>query len=277
MAVYLLATGKKVIDRSRLTDEERAYEKSYPLWKAFMPWIILIVAILALNLPKPAFEFLYRTFTMPVTGISADGSGIPTRALWNAYTWILVSTLLSIPFLKPTGKQLKETLKVWWKRAPRPVFSAAIFFSIGEIMNMSGFSMADGKFVTSSMVNVLANASAKAFHDAYGAIVAFIGLFGGFLTGSEASAIAMFSKYTMSTASELGWGLQGLLTAAAGLAFGGGLASIISPAKLQNAAASIDKLGEENKVIRVAFIFSFILTAVTSVFVILLLNSNMAK
>lgn len=277
MVVYLLATGKKVIDKSHLTNEERAYEKTYPLWRAIMPWVILIVVILALNLPKPIFDTLYRTLTLPIMGISADLKGIPTRALWNAYTWIFVSILLSIPFIRPTAKQLKETVQVWWKRAPRPVFSAAIFFSIGEVMNMSGFSMSEGKFATSSMVNVLADASAKFFHNTYGAVVSFIGLFGGFLTGSEASTIAMFSKYTMTTATELGWGLNGLIIATAGLAFGGGLASIISPAKLQNAAASIDKLGEENKVIRVAFIFSLILTAVTSLFVVLLLNSNIVK
>ena len=58
----------------------------------------------------------------------------------------------------------------------------------------------------------------------------------------------------------------------AGLAFGGGLASVISPAKLQNAAASIDKLGAENQVIRVAFVFSLTLTAITSLFVMFFLS-----
>jgi lactate permease len=210
---------------------------------------------------------------MPIMGIAANGSPIATRALWNAYTWIFVSVILAIPFMRPTKNQLKETIKVWWKRAPRPVFSAAIFFAVGEVMNMSGYSMAENKFVTSSMVTVLADASASLFRNAYGAVVSFIGLFGGFLTGSEASTIAMFSKFTMTTATGLGWGLDGLLIATAGLAFGGGLASIISPAKLQNAAASIDKLGEENKVIRVAFVFALILTAVTSLFVLFLLNN----
>lgn len=272
MILYLKFTGKKIIDKSRLTDEERAYEKSYPLWRAITPWVILIVVILALNLPRPIFDYLYDTLLLPINGVAANMAGIPTRALWNAYTWILVSIILSIPFIRPTGKQLKETFKVWWKRAPRPVFSAAIFFAIGEVMNMSGFSMAEGKFVTASMVNALANASADLFKNAYGAIVSFIGLFGGFITGSEASTIAMFSKYTMTTANQLGWGLNGLLIATAGLAFGGGLASIISPAKLQNAAASIDKLGEENKVIRVAFVFSLILTAVTSAFAVFFLG-----
>ena len=68
--------------------------------------------------------------------------------------------------------------------------------------------------------------------------------------------------------------LTGMIIITAGLAFGGGLASVISPAKLQNAAASIDKIGEEGKVIRIAFVFSLLLTAVTAAFVVVLLKVN---
>ncbi|RJE47869.1 MULTISPECIES: L-lactate permease [unclassified Dehalobacter] len=278
MVLYLKLTGKKIIDRSRLTSEELAYEKEYPLWKAIMPWLLLIVLILALNLPKESFDYLYRTLTLGIPGLSADGKPIATRALWNAYTWILVSILISIPIMRPKAAQIKDSIKVWWRRAPKPVFSAAIFFAIGEVMNMSGFNMASNlnaalpKTLCPSMVKVLADYSAQAFHGAYGAVVSFIGLFGGFITGSEASTIAMFAKYTMSTASNLNWGLTGIIIVTAGLAFGGGLASVISPAKLQNAAASIDKLGEENKVIRVAFVISLILSAVTAAVVVALLK-----
>lgn len=67
---------------------------------------------------------------------------------------------------------------------------------------------------------------------------------------------------------------SGIIIATAGLAFGGGLASVISPAKLQNAAASIDKLGEENKVYRAAFVFSLILTTITALVVVALLALN---
>lgn len=273
MVLYLVVTGKKVIDRSKLSKEELEYEKKYPLWKALMPWIILIVVILALNVPKEMFNYLYRTLKLPIVGLAADGKNIDTRALWNAYTWIFVSIILSIPFLKPSAAQIKETVRAWWKRAPRPVFSAAIFFAIGEVMNMSGYDIAAKKPLTDSMVKVLADYSSQFFHNAYGAVVGFIGLFGGFITGSEASTIGMFAKYTMMTAKNLNMGLTGLLIVTAGLAFGGGLASVISPAKLQNAAASIDKLGEENKVIRVAFVFSVILTLITSAFVVIFLNA----
>jgi len=274
MALYLTITGKKIIDRSKLTKEEMEYEKQYPLWKAFMPWVLLVVVILALNLPKDIFNYLYRELKLPIMGLTADGSPLDTRALWQAYTWIFISIIISIPFMRPTVSQIKSSLAIWIKRAPRPVFAAAIFFAIGEVMNMSGYSMVTGKFEVFSMVRILADYSAMFFKDAYGVIVAFIGLFGGFITGSEASTIAMFGKYTLTTAQNLSMPVKGLLIIMAGLAFGGGLASVISPAKLQNAAAAIDKIGEENKVIRVAFVFSIILTAITSVFVVLLLKFN---
>jgi lactate permease len=272
MALYLKATGKKVIDRKNLTKEEIEYEKKFPLWKALMPWILLVVLILALNLPKDIFNYLYRTLKLPVTGLTADGKPLDTRMLWQAYTWIFASVIISIPFLRASPAQLRDTVKVWFKRAPRPVFAAAIFFSIGEVMNMAGYNIAAKQFVVPSMVKVLADNSAYFFRDAYGAVVAGIGLFGGFITGSEASTIAMFAKYALTTAKNLNMSVDGLIIIAAGLAFGGGLASVISPAKLQNAAASIDKIGEENKVIRVAFVFSIILTAITSMFILLLLK-----
>jgi lactate permease len=274
MVIYLLVTGKKVIDKSKLTKEELEYEKKYPLWKALSPWALLIILILILNVPKDMFNYLYKTMALPITGLSANASEkINTRALWQAYTWIFVSIILSMAVIRPKVSEIKDTVKVWWKRAPRPVFSAAIFFAIGEVMNMSGFNITDQTFAVKSMVSVLADFSKDAFQGAYGFIVGFIGLFGGFITGSEASTIAMFSKYTMATAKGLDLGVAGIVIVTAALAFGGGLASVISPAKLQNAAASIDKLGEENKVIRVAFVFSLILTFITSIFALIILNT----
>jgi len=271
MILYLKATGRKLIDKSQLTQEELAYEQSYPLWRALSPWLILVLLILALNVPKDVFNYLYRELRLPINGLTANGAPLDTRALWQAYTWILASTLLSIPFIRPSRGQISETLGVWFKRAPRPVFSAAIFFAIGEIMNMSGFSMESKSFAVPSMVKILADYSSEYFSGAYGAVVTFIGLFGGFVTGSEASTIAMFGKYTLTTARNLNMDTYGLILIMAGLAFGGGLASVISPAKLQNAAASIDKLGAENQVIRTAFVFSLLLTLVTSMFVLLFL------
>lgn len=268
MVIYLKVTGKQVFNRSNLTKEDIECEKQMPLWKAFTPWGILILLILAINLYQPLFNTLYRDvfWTFPIKGLAADGSAIPTRWLWNAYTWIFVSTILSMIFLRPSKKQITETIKLWGKRAPRPVLAAAIFFAIGEIMGMAGFDMVSKKFATPSMIKVLADGSAQLFKGSYSFVSPVIGLFGGFITGSEASTIGMFGKYALITTKTLGLSASAMILVTAALAFGGGLASVISPAKLQNAAASIDKIGEENKVIRTAFVFSIILTAVTALF-----------
>jgi lactate permease len=48
-----------------------------------------------------------------------------------------------------------------------------------------------------------------------------------------------------------------LVAAVSGI--GGGLASVISPAKLQNAAAVIDKIGMESQVIRATAVIAFLM------------------
>ena len=94
------------------------------------------------------------------------------------------------------------------------------------------------------MVALLAKASASAFGHLYPIVAPFLGLLGGFISGSETSAIAMLTNLHMTTAQEIG--AIGLVVAAAS-GIGAGLASVISPAKLQNAAASIDRIGEESR------------------------------
>jgi len=101
-----------------------------------------------------------------------------------------------------------------------------------------------------------------AFGALYTVISGYLGLFGGFLSGSEASTIAMFTKYHLLTSKLLN--VDALIVTAV-TTIGGGLASVISPAKLQNAAATIDALGIESQVIKTAFIISMIITLAASI------------
>jgi lactate permease len=103
--------------------------------------------------------------------------------------------------------------------------------------------------------------SAEVFNGVYSAIAAYLGLLGGFVSGSEASTIALFTKYNEIISDLLKFDF---LTVAAGTAIAGGLASVISPAKLQNAAATIDALGIESKVIKVAVVISIVFTSVAA-------------
>ncbi|HNX29308.1 MAG TPA: L-lactate permease [Syntrophomonadaceae bacterium] len=269
MILFLRFIKQPLIDRSAMLPEDMEAEKSMSLLTALSPWIILVTCCLIINFWTPLYNYLFKDLAMAVE-IIPGAKPLNTRLLWNAYTWVIISTLLAVPFIKPTRAQWKEIGTKWMKRAPRPVFSAAIFFSIAYIMMYSGYvPQTDGwKLLDSghNMISVLAIGSADLFKNLYPAVAAYLGLIGGFVSGSEASTIALFTKYNNITSELLHFNP---LVVTAGTAIAGGLASVISPAKLQNAAATIDAIGIESKVIRVAGVIAFVFTSVAALLTIL--------
>ena len=262
MLAWLLIMRKPLRDRTVLTPEDQAAEKRVSLWAALSPWLILVVFAVLINLPTlPFYNLTFKQLAMPINLI--PGAPENMRVFWQAYFWILVSTILALPFLKPSRKQLTDSLNKWIRRAPRPMLASAVFFAIAYIINHSGKGL-DWQLVNSgnNMVAVLANASVSLFGKLYPLVAPYLGLLAGFLSGSEASAIAMLTKLHMTTAGKIGAGAI-LVAAASGI--GGGLASVISPAKLQNAAAAIGRIGEEAGVLRVTFVIAILITAVAAV------------
>ena len=266
MLVYLKLTGQTLLDRNPLSDADLAAEMKISLPAAISPWIILTTLALLVNAPfLPFFELTFNRLSMPLEII--PGAPEKIRLFWQAYFWILVSTTLAFPFLKVNKTILKDSLGKWLKRAPRPMLASAVFFAIAFLINHSGKN-ADWVLLEASnnMVYVIADAASNLFGRFYPAIAPFLGLLSGFISGSETSAIAMLTGIHMSAAEKIG--AVGLLVAASS-GIGGGLASVISPAKLQNAAASIDRIGEESQVIRVTVVISLVITAVAAVMTIL--------
>ena len=265
MLAYLKLARQPLVDRSVLSEADHAAEQRISLGAALSPWLLLVAFALLVNAPfLPFFNLTFNTWAMPVAIIPTAPEKV--RLFWQAYFWIMVSTLLALPWLKPSREQLVISLRKWWKRAPRPMLASAVFFAIAFIINHSGKGL-DWQLTdpANNMVAVVANASAAAFGRLYPLAAPFLGLLGGFVSGSEASAIAMLTALHLSTAEKIG--AVGLLVAAAS-GIGGGLASVISPAKLQNAAASIDRIGEEGQVLRTTFVISLAITAVCAVMTI---------
>jgi len=266
MMIYLKATGRKLIDRSLLAEADLAAERRMPLLTSLSPWLILTACAMLVNAPfLPLYKLTFKTLEMAVPII--PGAPEKIRFFWQAYFWILVSSFLAFPFLKPSRTQLRATWAKWLKRAPRPVFAAAIFFAIAFVINHSGkdaaWQLVDP---ARNMVYVLSGAASAAFGRLYVAVAPFLGLLGGFISGSESSSIAMLTPLHLAASAKIG--AAGFLVAAAS-GIGGGLASVISPAKLQNAAASIDRIGEEAKVIPATFVIALIITAVCAALTLL--------
>jgi len=228
-------------------DPLQRIENEMSLLKAFTPWLILISFIVSINLLGPVRTLFYRTLAMPVDLLK--GKPVYTRPFWQAYTWIFASTLISVFIYKLNGKQLREIFQKTRKRVGQPFWSATVFFLIAYVMMNSGFEKTQSGFellkVENNMIHAMAVSSARLFKNLYPFFTPYLGVLGGFVTGTQTSATAMFANYTMETSKLLNFSPI-FMTAA--VAFGSGLASAISPSKLQNAAASIDKIGEEKKV-----------------------------
>lgn len=262
LVIYVKLTGNVLQDRGLLNENDLAAEKRISLLRATSPWILLTVFSLILNSPGlPFFKMTFVDWAMPLYII--PGNPEKLRLFWQAYVWVLICTFLALPIMRATGEQVRRGLKTSAKRAFRPIISASVFFAIAYVMNHSGKGL-DWKLAvpTHNMIYVMADASAATFGKFYAAFAPYLGLLGGFISGSETSSIAMLTKLHLSTAEKIG-ASGAIIAAASGI--GGGLASVISPAKLQNAASSIDKIREASVAIRPAFVISMLITAVVSV------------
>jgi lactate permease len=270
MLVFLRATGHRLIDRSSLADADLGVEREMTLVLAVLPWILLVVFSVLTNFGRIGlYDVLFNRASMPIAIV--PGRPEKLRMLWHAYTWVLVATLIAIPFYRMGRARLAAAGRKTLRRAPRPAFAAAVYFAIAYVLNHSCKIAPAGQSNPGwipnpdggiNMVKVVADGCASVFQQAYSGVAAFLGLLGGFISGSEASSIAMLTKLHFETVKLVFTGLtpdrllEVSLIVAAASAIGGGLASVISPAKLQNAAAVIDRIGMEGKVIRSAAVIA---------------------
>lgn len=273
LCVLAKIMGYKIIDASVLTDEDHEIIKSMSLKRALSPWIFLVTLCIITNFQPPEgmdfippiYDYLFDDMKMEFV-LYPGMKALKLRVFWNAYVWMLVATIISIPLLGWNKKVLSDTVRTWQKRATRPTFSAAVFFAVASIMKYSGYVIEDGSFNNvdaNNMILILAEVTADLFGDWYPLAVPFIGLLGGFVSGSETSSIAMFTGYHATTA-----GVVGVDPIVVGTAngVGGGLASVLSPAKIQNAAAVIDHVGIEGEVVRKTAPIALTMTYFVSLF-----------
>lgn len=262
LLAYLKLSGKTLFSREGLTEQDMATEKRHSLAAACSPWILLTVISLIINAPfLPFLELTFQRYAMPVHII--PNSPEKMRIFWQAWFWVIVCTLLALPFLKISRKDFMLATRITLRRAVRPVLSVAVFFALAYVMNQSGKN-ADWTITGNSqnMITVMAQAAIAAFGSVYPFVAPFLGLIGGFVSGSQSSAIAMFTGLHLSAAQAIG--ASGMIVAV-GSAIGGGLASMVSPSKLLTAAASIDRIDEAGKAMKPAFVLALVMTTLSAV------------
>jgi len=249
--------------------------------RALSPWLILIVLASAVSVPQVT-EWLRRL----------DGAAfwifdrpLDFDAFAQVYTWIFVAIILSLPILRPSRQQIAKTMNLWLKRIWQPFIAYALFFGVAYVMAWSAMDVSNGRlvpttsFVSMNINNVVGLTLAAVFGSMFVFVAPWLGLFGAVVGGSEASSNVMFFPIQHKAAegiglTEAGRNSSSFMTVYGSHANGGGIASAITPSKINNAAATIGADARlESEIMRshvpIVLAITFIVGLMTGLFVLL--------
>ncbi|MFD2570309.1 L-lactate permease [Spirosoma soli] len=223
--------------------------------RAWSPFIILTIMVIAWGIQpiKDALnsagmiQFEFPGLHNAIQG--ADGSLLPKIFKFNylsaAGTAILVAALIAIPLV---GLTYREGLRVFGATLNQLKFSIltiAAVLGFAYILNDSG--------ITLTLADVLANTGVM-----FPFFAPVLGWLGVFITGSDTSANALFSKLQYATAASIG--VDPVVTVAANVS-GGVVGKMISPQSIAVAAAAGNLVGQESQLFRFSVKHSFIMLA----------------
>jgi lactate permease len=244
-----------------------------PLWKAAFPWILLVSFAVIISIP--VIQAGLYSILGPAQKITVVADKVIDLKLLNqAYFWVVVSTVISAPLLVRSRAEATSILSLWAKRAWSPTLAAMVFFAIAYVMDWSGKSVIGGTLAflpgadAFNMNAVIGLTLALTFGIGFPLASPLLGLFGSFISGSEASSNVMFYGILDKSTDVLS---LDFLPVYAAHATAGGVASGVAVAKIVNAAAVIDKLGIEGEVIRKVAPVAIVLTVLIGVMLCVML------
>jgi lactate permease len=200
------------------------------------------------------------------------------------YTWILVAIIISILYLRPKREVLRRTNSLWIRRIWSPFIAYSVFFAIAFVMAYSAMELDGGDLVKGAdfdkfnMNVVMAAGLAAAFGTAYMWISSSLGLFGSVVGGSETGSNVLFMNVQYETAGQVGIHdgqiNDSFMAMYGGHGVAGGIASAITPSKVNNAVVTIGE-GREmeaavmRKLLMVTIALTVVINVMTGIFVTL--------
>lgn len=260
--LFRVIKGKPILAK---LDENEIKNAGMPLWKAVFPWLILVTFCIIISIPVIQSGLYGLLGPLQKITIVANKS-VDLKILNQAYFWVFISTLIAAPLLIRTKKEAGKIVTLWIKRAWAPTIAAAALFAVAYIMDWSGQSVINNTLTFApgmsdlNMNAVIGLTLALVFGIGFPLVSPLLGLFGSFVSGSEASSNVMFYGILKKSTDVLNLDFMQVY---AGHAVAGGIASAIAPAKIINAAAVIDNLGIEGEVIRKCAPVAVFLTIIT--------------
>ena len=223
--------------------------------RAWSPFMVLTITIIAWGL-QPVKDVLNATgqvyFEFPGlhnTIQGSDGNLLPklfkVNYLSAAGTAILLSALIAIPLVGLTYREGGRVFAATLNQLKFPILTIASVLGFAYIVNDSG--------ITGTLAAVLASTGFL-----FPFFAPMLGWLGVFITGSDTSANALFSKLQYATATSIG--VDPVVTVAANVS-GGVVGKMISPQSIAVAAAAGNLVGQESQLFRFTVKHSFLMLA----------------
>lgn len=221
--------------------------------RAWSPFIVLTIIIIAWGM-QPIKDVLNSVgmvqFEFPgLHNAISDGEGKPLAKIFKvnylsaAGTAILLAALIAIPLVGLTYRQGMKVFGETLNQLKFPILTVAAVLGFAYIVNDSG--------ITLTLAAVLANTGIL-----FPFFAPVLGWLGVFITGSDTSANALFSKLQYATAQSIG--VDPVVTVAANVS-GGVVGKMISPQSIAVAAAAGNLVGQEAQLFRFTVKHSFIM------------------
>ncbi len=271
--------GFQKLRRVQKLEKPTDYPSRGQIMRAFSPWIML--SVLALIVGVPQIGKWLSDFPGNIEKIVIfSNKPVDLDILFQIYTWIFVAIALSIATLRLSRKQVFSATKTWSKRVLGPFFAYSLYFCIAYVMAWSAMSLSNGALVSDpnvfnqyNMNMILGLTLASIFGAGYIFVAASLGLFGAVVGGSETSSNVLFMSVQKTAATGIGLNDAGFMTIYGSHAVAGGIASAITPAKINNAVVTIDAGHKtESAIMRNHLIIALLLTIATGILTGVLVN-----
>ncbi|UFH52081.1 L-lactate permease [Spirosoma sp. KNUC1025] len=223
--------------------------------RAWSPFIVLTIMVIAWGM-QPIKDALNSAgmiqFEFPGLHNAIQGGDGALLAkvfklnyLSAAGTAILIAALVTIPMVGLTYREGLSVFGATLNQLKFPILTIASVLGFAYIVNDSG--------ITLTLADVLANTGVL-----FPFFAPVLGWLGVFITGSDTSANALFSKLQYATAQSIG--VDPVVSVAANVS-GGVVGKMISPQSIAVAAAAGDLVGKESELFRFTVKHSFIMLA----------------
>jgi lactate permease len=226
LLVLLVLSGVSLLVRGTTSAEVTGQAE---LFRACAPYLLLTTLLLLTRLISPLRTFLQQNGVLNLPDLRLN-----IAFLYNPGTWVFVTILVMLPFLRIKKEVARQTLRQTSLQFYPGAIAITAFIGTGRLMSDGG------------MIAVLGEAAAN-LGSGYTLISPWLGALGGWLTGSNAGGNAMFAPLQLEaarrTALPLDWLMAAQNTA-------GSHATMLSPARTVLAVTTAELPGAEGKLIR---------------------------